>query len=218
MELKRSQAIAALEAGGLQRGNLDKMDNKALAQKVKSLNNLVDDDTTIEDKDLSKLVDSVLNVIKEKKSKAAFTVVDDEGAAPTPEAAPSVAEEKKSDKAAEKAKKDEEKQKKKEAAEKAKAEKEANKGPVIPGVRETITRPYLAGVIIAKAAGSKAKADLYKVGVTEEMVAELDKAYGKPNPAESTFCLRNAWHAIRGFNFGKAEDLTVKAEGGTAAE
>lgn len=65
------------------------------------------------------------------------------------------------------------------------------KKPTIPGVRATNTRPYIAGKIIAKHG--------LEAGVTKEMVAELDAEYGQANPRESQFCLRNAWHAVRGF-------------------
>ncbi len=65
------------------------------------------------------------------------------------------------------------------------------KKPTTPGVRAMRSRPYLAGVIIAKHG--------LAAGVTDAMVAELDEAYGKPNPTESTFCLKSAWHAARGF-------------------
>ena len=74
---------------------------------------------------------------------------------------------------------------------------EAVQAPSVPGVRPTRTRPYLAGKIIAKYG--------FTAGVTEGMVAELDAAYGKPNPTESQFCLKNAFHAARGF-LGIAEN------------
>ncbi|WP_442510559.1 hypothetical protein SH528x_002184 [Novipirellula sp. SH528] len=61
----------------------------------------------------------------------------------------------------------------------------------VPGVRAMRTRPYLAGVIIQRHG--------LAAGVTGAMVAELDAAYGKPNPTESQFCLKNAWHACRAF-------------------
>lgn len=75
------------------------------------------------------------------------------------------------------------------AAEKPTAAKQAPE--TVPGVRPTRTRPYLAGVIVAKHG--------LAAGITDAMVAELDKAYGKPNPRESAFCLKNAHHAARGF-------------------
>lgn len=65
------------------------------------------------------------------------------------------------------------------------------KKPSIPGVRAMRTRTYLAGTIVAKHG--------LAAGVTDAMVAELDVAYGKPNPTESRWCLKNAWHAARGF-------------------
>jgi hypothetical protein len=75
------------------------------------------------------------------------------------------------------------------------------KEPGIPGVRESRSRPYLAGIVIKKAGR--------EVGITKGMVDELDTAFGKVNPAESLFCLRNAWHAIRGYvKKGNEGDLT----------
>jgi len=65
------------------------------------------------------------------------------------------------------------------------------KKPTTPGVRAMKTRPYIAGKIIAKHG--------LAAGVTKEMVVELDAEYGHDNPAESLFCLRNAWHAARGY-------------------
>lgn len=64
--------------------------------------------------------------------------------------------------------------------------------PKLTGVRAAVTRPYLAGQIIKEMG--------VEVGVTEAMVKELDNRYGKVNENESWFALRNAWHAIRGFN------------------
>lgn len=67
----------------------------------------------------------------------------------------------------------------------------------VPGVRPMRSRPYYAGVVIKKYG--------LAAGVTPAMVAEVDAAYGEPNPRESQFCLRNAWHACRAFA-GAAED------------
>lgn len=69
--------------------------------------------------------------------------------------------------------------------------------PKAPGVLAKVTRPYLAGQIIGKHG--------LAAGVTDEMVAELNNAYGKPNDVESMFCLKNAWHACRAYA-GVAED------------
>lgn len=66
-----------------------------------------------------------------------------------------------------------------------------NKKPTFPGVTAKVTRPYLAGCIIARHG--------LEAGVTQAMVKELDELYGKPNAAESLFCLKNAWHAARGY-------------------
>ena len=63
--------------------------------------------------------------------------------------------------------------------------------PKAPGVSYKQTRPYFAGVVV--------KRHGVAAGVTAAMVAELDELYGKANPAESKFCLKNAWHAVRGY-------------------
>ena len=52
-------------------------------------------------------------------------------------------------------------------------------------------------------------------GVTPELVAAVDTAYGDVNPRESTFALRNAWHALRGY-MGWADADTFAASHETA--
>ena len=78
------------------------------------------------------------------------------------------------------------------ATKKKTAAKPATEEKVVhpPGIRLVRSRPYLAGIIIRKHG--------LDAGATEAMVKELDKLYGKPNPTESQFCLKNAHHAIRG--------------------
>ena len=85
------------------------------------------------------------------------------------------------------------------AEEKPKAEpkKPTPKKPKAPGVHAKVTRPYLAGQIIREHG--------LAAGVTDAMVAELDDAYGKPNPTESRYRLKDAWHACRAYQ-GVAED------------
>jgi hypothetical protein len=59
------------------------------------------------------------------------------------------------------------------------------------GVRESRTRPYIAGEILKEFGLDN--------GITPAMVAALEARYPKPNVRESEFALRNAWHAVRGF-------------------
>jgi hypothetical protein len=69
----------------------------------------------------------------------------------------------------------------------------ATKPAKVPGVAPTArTRAYYAGVVIRRHGQA--------AGVTAAMVAELNAAYGKPNDTESEICLRNAWHALRGYS------------------
>jgi hypothetical protein len=53
------------------------------------------------------------------------------------------------------------------------------------------TRAACAGTVIAKRG--------HAAGVTEAMIREVDKMFGKPNDVESAICLRNAWHAINAY-------------------
>lgn len=71
-----------------------------------------------------------------------------------------------------------------------------------PGVKPTRTRAYVAGLIIAKYG--------LAAGVTKAMVAELDRECGYVNPWESKYCLKNAWHAARGYS-GLDAQLVVKS-------
>lgn len=73
----------------------------------------------------------------------------------------------------------------------------APKKPTVPGVRPMRSRPYLAGVIIAKYG--------LEAGYTPEMVKELNELFGKENNIESEGRLAGAWHSIRGY-LGIAED------------
>jgi hypothetical protein len=63
--------------------------------------------------------------------------------------------------------------------------------PVAEPVAEEITRPRIAGRVIAKFGVA--------VGVNAQMVQLCDEWFGKANPAESRGRLRNALQAIRGF-------------------
>ena len=68
------------------------------------------------------------------------------------------------------------------------------------GVRACPSRPYLAGTIVRRHG--------LAAGVTPQMIKELDAAYGRPNPRESQFCLKNAWHAVRAYA-GAAPDAAT---------
>lgn len=59
------------------------------------------------------------------------------------------------------------------------------------------TRAYFAGVVLKKHG--------FANGITDAMVRELDKLYGKPSPRESRAMLRVGWNLCRGFA-GLAED------------
>ena len=86
------------------------------------------------------------------------------------------------------------------AAAKPAADPPAPKAPTVPGVRAGRTRTYLAGTVVRKHG--------LAAGVTPAMVAELDTLYGKPNPTESRWCLKNAYHACRAYA-GVAEDAVA---------
>ena len=73
-------------------------------------------------------------------------------------------------------------------------------GDSVNGVRFGETRPFLCGQTLAEVG--------MLTGVTDEMVAAVDEASGKPNPRESRFALRNGWQAVRGYmGWGDADTL-----------
>lgn len=71
-----------------------------------------------------------------------------------------------------------------------KAKKETAASPV-SGVRLIASRAHHAANII-KEAGLSA-------GITDAMVQEVDKRYGKPNEKYSKYALTNAWHALNAY-------------------
>lgn len=143
---------------------------KRLATKLASVDKIVDDTTVIEDVNVDKVLTLVLEAIEEGNAITVGTTAPEE-----PKAKPGKVAKKKTA-----------------AAKPATPAEPASDEPKLVGVRATVTRPYLAGKIIQSVG--------MEVGITEEMVQQLDEEYGKANPSESWFALRNAWHAIRGFN------------------
>ena len=77
-------------------------------------------------------------------------------------------------------------------------------GDTSPGVRHSDSRPYHAGRLFAQYG--------LGTGVTPEMVARINKRYGRPNQTESEHSLRRAHHAIRGYLEGMAELADKAAE------
>lgn len=65
------------------------------------------------------------------------------------------------------------------------------------GVRVSVTRPYLAGKIVAGLENGTGPTD-------ESVVAELDDAFGRINPGESRLCLRRVEEIIEGYNAGQS--------------
>lgn len=179
MKVTKAAAVALFEALGVK--TAAKWTPKRLSDKLAKVNDLVDEDTDLEG-EVAKTLTAVQEAIENGEG------VEVEGQKKASGGAKKDAD-KKDTPAKGKGKKDDD-------DDEAKPEKP--KKPSTPGVRNSRTRPFLAGVLIKKH-GRKA-------GVTDEMVAELDEMYGKENPAESMFCLRNAWHAIRGFMDGDDQD------------
>jgi len=186
MQVTRSAAIALFTAMGFT--GVDKWGKDKVLEKLKNIDTVMgelDEGTTLPNK-LAKLVDDL---------KAAGEDIQVTGDAKAPAAAPAAPTQKKTaggGKAAAPAAK--------KPADKPEPKPEKT-GPA--GVRASRSRPFLAGVLVKKYGRD--------AGVTEAMVAELDQVYGTENPTESLFCLRNAWHAIRGFNVKDTEKALAPA-------
>ena len=66
------------------------------------------------------------------------------------------------------------------------------------GVRKNCSRLFFAGAVV-KSTGIET---VFTNGITQEMVDEVDRLYGKVNPSESFFALRTAHHVVRGYTEG----------------
>lgn len=156
-----------------------KWNKKRMTAKINKLDEMVDKDTEVGTELAKATLDTIMAAIKDNEDVEVVMALE--------EATPPDHN------------KDEGKDKAKKAAAKPKTKaKSAPKDPPptanpdkIPGVTKKNSRPYFAGMVIAECG--------LENGVTEEMVARLDELYGKENPSESVFSLRNAWHAIRGY-------------------
>jgi hypothetical protein len=207
LQIPKAKAIALFNALGLQAAA--KWNLKRMAGKLAKIDELVDEETTIDDVEANTTCDLVLKAIEDGQE---IEVVEGEPEAAAV-AAPAAAEGEEDSVNMAEAMKPDAKPKKKAATKKAAGtaaapatpkEPKPAAAPKTPGVRETRTRPFLAGIVIREAGG-------LEKGVTDAMVQKLDKLYGKENPAESQFCLKNAWHAIRGFQPGAVAGEAPKA-------
>jgi hypothetical protein len=197
------QLFAALGVSGT-----EKMNAAKLQTRLGKIQDIADEDTEVEDAKLQKLLTRVLKASTEGED---LTVEDVEADTAEAEAAPEKPAAKK--KAANQvtstpggAGVTKKKKAKAEDEDEPKAKPTAPKTPkaVSKGVRDGRTRPYLAGIVLKLHVGE---------GVTDDMVKELNAAYGDENETESRFALRNAYHAIRGFNTKDNEgDLELPTE------
>ena len=217
MQISRSQGVSLFNELGFAAAK--NWNSQRMTTKIASIADLLDDEVELPQAEAT-LLEGILEALEAGKE---VTVVPDQPGgkgkakgkakakpAPEPEPEPEDDEGDEEDEEEEEDEDEEEEEDdsvpavpkaKKKSKTKPKAKKEKlPKEPSTPGVRATRTRPFLAGIII-QGHGREA-------GITKEMVAELDEAYGKPNEVESIFALRNAWHAIRGFSDGAVADLT----------
>lgn len=179
VDLTRTAAIAIFTAIGII--TAAKWNPTRMKAKLAKLDEMIDDDTKIKDKGVQADINKVLKAIK---AGGEITVAKD---APTKGKGKADA---KTETAAAK--------KKRLAAEKDAAKGKGKTGTAKPpakdtpaGVRETKTRAFCAGQVVAKHG--------IKAGITDAMVAEVNELYGKDNDAESMGRLKNVWHGVRGY-------------------
>lgn len=193
VKIDKKEAITLFEALG--QTTAEKWNEKRMAGKLAKIADFVDDDVKLS-KGTEATLDKVLAAIEAGDDIEVVDGVEEapakgkgkKAAKPEPEPEPEPAPAKKKAAAPAPAEKPAKEKKP------TKPAKDDDGTAKIPGVRETRTRPFLAGCLI--------KENGMGAGITDAMVAELDKQYGKTNPAESLFCLRNAWHSIRGYEEG----------------
>lgn len=188
VKIKRTQLVALLKL--LNFKSAAKMKKETLISKARKMKELVTDGTAIEDVELNALADQLIDLPADAELEIENDAGTKEPAVDTTTTAPG------SGKTKTKAK---DKDKGKDAAAEGDKPEEDKKPkePSTPGVRKSKTRPFLAGQIIREVGHDK--------GVTPEMVATLNERFGKENNTESEFALRNAWHAIRGWELQAEE-------------
>lgn len=201
MKIPRSVAVALFVA--LNFKTADKWTIDKLGEKLKKIEEHVDEDTKLGDAEKKNLA----KVTKALAANEEIEITDDTPApakvAPKPAKKEEAEETEEAEAPAKTAKttvaggKGVEKKK---AAKPPKEEKP--KGPSADGVRFSKSRPYLAGIVVKKLG--------IESGVTQKHVDELNKAYGKPNDHQSWFVMRNAWHSVRGYMSGDVKELTGK--------
>lgn len=231
MKIRQASAVALLKAVGYK--TADKLDPDKLGEKLASFKKFGEtvEELDISDEKMSELAGKVLqNIEAEGEFEVVPTPPAEEVAEEAPKKkkpAPAAEEEAPAKKpaAAAPAKKkpapvedevDEEPAPKKKAAKAAAEEKPAK--PAKPpkekvpsmGVRDSLSRPFVAGAILKKHGLAE--------GITEEMIAEVDAEYGKANPRETKFTLRNAWHAIRAYQAKDPDAAIAKMRAKEAAE
>jgi outer membrane biosynthesis protein TonB len=184
VKIARNDAVALLEALGFK--TAESWDEGKLAKKLANIqkSGIADANTDLEDADLNDLLQAILETTKQNgqievtDEPADETPDDEEGAAQA--AAP------------EPAAQDETEPVKPPKA--AKAPKTPKPAPEPKAPR--MTRARVCGMAFA-VHGLTAKIDATLVGW-------VDTTYGKPNPKETEFCLRNAINAINGYLAQKA--------------
>lgn len=185
--IKHEDAVKLLVSVGFK--TADKWDReKLLRQLNENYEELADG---VKAEELDELVrvthECILEAIKAKKE------IRIEGGSPTP----------KEVKKAEKAKAKGEKPAK--APKEPKAAKEPKPPKEVKAARETA--PYVCGQLIAKAG--------LEVGITDEMVNEFGKLYGRENPYRTWFDMKAAWHAIHAYTESKVENAPQVRVGNT---
>lgn len=219
MKIKKAEAVALFQALGVQ--NASKWTSERLGDKLLRIDNLVDEDTELNDDDEGLLA----KVIQANKSHIVITVLDGKkpnaltakrkkqasakktkGTVPkvktkTAAGEPIPDEDDKPEPAAKPGKKS---KKKKAAAGTSRVGDDPPRDEDDGGepAKKTATgTENVPGVREAKTRPYIAGQVIAKMGlgegVTPAMIAEVDELYGNENPRESKFSLRNAWHAIR---------------------
>jgi membrane protein involved in colicin uptake len=225
MKIQKNAAVALFVALGLK--NADKWNEARLSAKLGKIKEMVDEDVKLEGAE-QELLTGVMAAaaageefeIEGGEPTTAAEQVGDAAATEKAQAAPKQTDEEKAAakaaKEAEKAKKEADKlaakaAKEKEAAEK-KAEKarlKAEKEAAAKAAKEPkTTRPGICGEVL-KARGLSLTVD---VKIDEALAATVDELYGKTNPNESLFALRNAKNAILGYLASKQVDVAPATE------
>lgn len=203
-KISRDDALAAMAFCGW--GSANKWKNDKIAERLPGVKDVLPEQKPTDEK----VAKALVNILAAIEAGQAFEVTGDDAAEKKTEKTEAEkkaeADKKEADKAAKEAAKAEEKAKKAKEKEDAKKAAEAAKANAPKNIRPVRSRIFLGAQVLKKHG--------LKVGITDEIVNEVDAMCENHNPKETRAWLTMAWHALNGYlgEFPPKEKVEKKDE------